>query len=92
MSKEKGKSKQRALRPKAYGRSFKGVAWSGLARPLLGVARNQRGHKDECHSTEFGLYFEDEARGGEERGDMGRRRGGRGGDGRLGVLGGPLRR
>lgn len=44
MSKEKGKkgqSKQRALRPKAYGRSFKGVAVSGL------VARNQRGHKDE---------------------------------------------
>lgn len=95
MSKDKGKkgqSKQRALQQKAHGGSFKGVAWSGLARRLLGVARNQRGHKEEGPPTEFGLYFEDEGRGGKGRGDMGRRGGGWRGEGRLCILGGPPRR
>lgn len=89
MSKDKGKkgqSKQRALRQKAYGGSFKGAARSGLARPLLGGARNQRGHKEEGPPTEFGLYFEDEGKGEGKEGVTWE------GEGRLCVLGGPPRR
>lgn len=42
-----------------------GLLWQW---PLLGVARNQRGHKDARHSKEFGVYSEDEGRGGKGKG------------------------
>lgn len=82
MSKEKGKreqSTQRHWRKKAYGRSLQDIVWSGLARPSLGMAGNQRGHDDEWDSTEFRLYFEDAGKRGKgsyrkEKGRSGRGR------------------